>query len=108
MKNKYTIEIFFSDEDEGYIAVTPELPGCSTFGATEEEALDEIKIAIELWIEAARKDGREVPQPNSKPLISGLTEEAWDTIDGTIAHKRLNDESDRIVTVDEARRTLGI
>jgi predicted RNase H-like HicB family nuclease len=43
---KYAIEIFYSKEDEGYIAVIPELPGCSAFGETEEKALDEVKIAM--------------------------------------------------------------
>ncbi|WP_346297597.1 type II toxin-antitoxin system HicB family antitoxin [Geoglobus acetivorans] len=56
--HEYTIGIFYSEEDEGYIAVVPELPGCSAFGETEEEALREIKTAIELWIEAAKKEGR--------------------------------------------------
>ena len=43
---KYTIEIFYSGEDEGYIAVAPELPGCSAFGKTEE-VLKEIRVAID-------------------------------------------------------------
>ncbi len=43
------IKFFYSEEDEGYIAVVSELPGCSAFGETEEEALKEIKVAIELW-----------------------------------------------------------
>jgi len=47
--NKYTIEIFHSEEDEGYIAVVPELARCSAFGETEEEALGEIKIAMKLY-----------------------------------------------------------
>jgi predicted RNase H-like HicB family nuclease len=58
-----TIEIFYSEEDEGYIAVVPELLGCSAFGEAEEEALREIKTAIELWIETAKKEGREIPKP---------------------------------------------
>jgi predicted RNase H-like HicB family nuclease len=66
--NKYAIEIFYSDEDEGYIAVVPELPGCSAFGETEEMALKEVKIAIELWLETAQKEGREIPQPQGKEL----------------------------------------
>jgi predicted RNase H-like HicB family nuclease len=49
---RYTIEIFYSEEDEGYIAVE-----------AEEEALWKIKTAIELWIEAAKKEGREIPKP---------------------------------------------
>jgi len=53
--HRYTIEIFYSEEDEGYIAVVPELPGCSAFGETEEEALKEVKNAIELWIEATKE-----------------------------------------------------
>ena len=66
---RYTIEIFHSEEDEGYIAVVPELPGCSAFGETEEEALKEIKVAIELWIEAAKKEGREILKPMGRAGI---------------------------------------
>ena len=67
--NKYAIEIFFSEEDEGFIAVVPELPGCSAFGKSEEVALKEIKIAMELWLEAARKEGKESPQPKGEGLL---------------------------------------
>jgi predicted RNase H-like HicB family nuclease len=73
--NKYTIEIFYSEEDEGYIAIVPELPGCSAFGETEEEALEEIKTAIELWIETAKKEGREVPKPKGKEILSYVYKE---------------------------------
>lgn len=54
---KYAIEIFYSDEDEGYIAVVPELPGCSAFGETEESALKEVKVAMELLLELTEKWG---------------------------------------------------
>ena len=64
--------IFYSEEDEGYIAVVPELPGCSAFGETEEEALKEIKVAIELWIEAAKKEGREIPKSMGKELLKAI------------------------------------
>lgn len=63
MGYKYAIQIFYSEEDEGYIAVAPELPGCSAFGETPEKALKEIKVAIELWIETAKKEGRKIPKP---------------------------------------------
>jgi len=66
MPHKYAIEIFFSDEDEGFIAVVPELPGCSAFGETEEEALSEVKVAIGLWLEVARQEGREIPEPSGR------------------------------------------
>ena len=48
---KYTIKIFFSEEDEGYIAIAEELDSISAFGKTEEEALKELKIAISLYFE---------------------------------------------------------
>ena len=64
---RYTIKIFYSEEDEGYIAVVPELPGCSAFGETPEEALKEVKVAIELWIEAAKKEGISFPICNPTP-----------------------------------------
>ncbi|MEW6007823.1 MAG: type II toxin-antitoxin system HicB family antitoxin [bacterium] len=74
---KYAIEIFFSEEDEGYIAVVPELPGCSAFGETEEKALEEVKVAIELWLETAKKEGREMPQPYGKGFLKPLYDETF-------------------------------
>lgn len=71
---KYAIEIFYSSEDEGRIAVVPELPSCSAFGETEEEALKEAKIAMELWLETAEREGREVPSPRGKALLAQLAE----------------------------------
>ena len=70
--HKYAIEIFYSEEDEGYISVVPELPGCTAFGKTEEEALEEIKTAMELWLETAKKEGRKIPQPHGKELLELL------------------------------------
>ena len=71
---RYAIEIFYSEEDEGYVAVVPELPECSAFGETEEEALKEIKIAMELWIETARNEGRQIPQASGKELLRNAVE----------------------------------
>ncbi len=65
---KYAIEIFYSEEDNGYIAFIPELPGCSAFGETEEKALEEVKMAMELWLETAKKEGRKIPQPHGKDM----------------------------------------
>jgi predicted RNase H-like HicB family nuclease len=67
---KRAIEIFYSSEDEGYIAVFPELAGLSAFGETEEEALKEAKIAMGLWLETAKKEGREIPSPHGKALLA--------------------------------------
>ncbi len=72
---KYAIEIFYSEEDKGYISVAPELPGCSAFGETAEKALEEIKIAIDLWIETAKKEGKAIPKPVGKELLKAVVEE---------------------------------
>ena len=72
MPHKYAIEIFFSDEDEGFTAVVPELPGCSAFGETEEEALREVKVAIDLWLETAREEGREIPEPSGREHLRDI------------------------------------
>lgn len=55
MKN-YHINIFYSQEDEGYIADIPDLKYCSAFGSTEEEALHEVLKAKEAWLDAAKKE----------------------------------------------------
>ena len=55
MEEKYTITIFWSDEDQAYIAKVEELEGCSAFGETREDALKEIKIAMDLWLAVAKK-----------------------------------------------------
>jgi len=61
---KYPIEVFWSDEDEGYIAVVPDLPGCNACGETEADAIREAHDAIAAWIKAARKMKRPIPKPS--------------------------------------------
>ncbi|MDD5143969.1 type II toxin-antitoxin system HicB family antitoxin [Methanoregula sp.] len=73
--HKYAIEIFYSDDDNGYIAVVPELAGCPAFGESEEQALQEIKTAIELWLSTARKLGREIPTPRGRGVLRDLLDE---------------------------------
>jgi len=65
----YHINIFYSEEDEGYIADVPDLRFCSAFGETPEEALKEVLIAKANWLEAARSEGKPVPLPRYKPVI---------------------------------------
>ena len=72
--SRYTLELFYSEEDGGYIAVVPELPGCSAFGESEGDAIREVKIAIDLWIETAKKENREIPQPAEKEILKSLLE----------------------------------
>jgi predicted RNase H-like HicB family nuclease len=63
-QSKYRIEIFWSEEDGGYIANIPELKYTSAFGETREEALHEAQIAEELHLETLEKMGRIAPEPN--------------------------------------------
>jgi predicted RNase H-like HicB family nuclease len=65
----YHINIFFSDEDGGYIADIPDLEACSAFGASAEEALAELERAKSAWIAAAREAGKAIPEPRYRPVI---------------------------------------
>jgi len=65
----YHINIFWSDEDGGYIADLPDLGACSAFGNTPEEALAEVEKAKEAWLAAARETGKAIPEPRYRPVI---------------------------------------
>ncbi len=65
----YHINIFYSDDDEGYIADIPDLEACSAFGKTPDEALHEVQKAKKLWIEAAKAEGKLIPSPKYRPII---------------------------------------
>ena len=65
----YHINIFYSEEDSGYIADIPDLESCSAFGKTPEKALAEVEIAKKAWIEGARKAGKPIPEPRYRPVI---------------------------------------
>ena len=66
-KPSYSVQIFWSDEDNGYVAVVPDLSGCSAFGDTAEEALRESEDAIEAWVRP-EATGNAVPSPSQLPL----------------------------------------
>ncbi len=68
---RYPAQVFYSDEDEGFIAVATDLPGCSAFGDTQEEAVAELRDAIDAWQMAAEKAGNPIPEP-STPQIDDL------------------------------------
>jgi len=65
----YHINVFYSEEDEGYIADIPDLKHCSAFGETPQEALREVLIAKNAWLEAARVAGKSIPRPRYRPAI---------------------------------------
>ena len=68
----YHINIFYSEEDEGYIADIPDLEGCSAFGETPADALQEVQKAKELWLQSARSEGKPIPSPKYRPVIYQL------------------------------------
>ncbi|CAN5878834.1 type II toxin-antitoxin system HicB family antitoxin [soil metagenome] len=70
MNNKYAIQIFWSEEDEAFVAVCQEFPGLSAFGETREEALHETQIALDLMIEIYREKGISLPEPQSVLLAA--------------------------------------
>ncbi len=68
----YHVNIFYSEEDEGYIADIPDLEACSAFGATPSEALAQVEMAKAAWLEAARAEGNLIPEPRYRPVIYQL------------------------------------
>jgi len=67
---KYEVIIYWSQEDEAYIAEVPELPGCAADGKTYQEALANAEAAIQDWIETAKELGRSVPQPKGRLVFA--------------------------------------
>jgi predicted RNase H-like HicB family nuclease len=65
----YHINVMWSDEDECYVADIPDLKYCSAFGDTPQEALAEVLVAKELWLETAREEGKPTPPPRYRPVI---------------------------------------
>ena len=67
--HKYEIIIYWSNEDDAYVAEAPELPGCAAHGDTHEAALAHIGQAIDLWLETAREFGDPIPEPKGERLM---------------------------------------
>ena len=68
----YHINVFYSEKDGGYIADIPDMKYCSAFGATPEEALREVLIAMSAWLEAAHTTGKSIPEPKYRPAMYQL------------------------------------
>src|SRR3989304_1383621 len=79
----YHINIFYSEEDGGYIADIPDLDACSGFGDTPEEALAEVEQAKHAWLEAARAQGKPIPPSRAPP------EPRWSGAEGRVEGRRL-------------------
>jgi predicted RNase H-like HicB family nuclease len=69
-KYRYEVIIYWSDEDQAFIAEVPELAGCVADGATYQEAVSNVQTIIEEWIETAREMGRPVPEPKGRLMYA--------------------------------------
>jgi len=67
---KYEIILYWSAEDDSFIAEVPELPGCAADGTTRQEALANAETVIQEWIETARELGRPIPEPKGRLLFA--------------------------------------
>ncbi len=65
---KYEIIIYWNEEDQLFIAEVPELPGCLAHGDSHEDALKNVRDAMELWLDTARETGRLIPEPKGRKL----------------------------------------
>ena len=67
---KHEITIYWSDEDEAYVAEAPELPGCAADGTSYAQALANAEVVIREWIETAQELGRPIPEPKGRLLYA--------------------------------------
>ncbi len=69
MGSRYEIIIFWSDEDNAFVAEVPELPGCMAHGDSYESALASAREAIALWVDTAKEFGDPIPEPKGRRLV---------------------------------------
>ena len=67
---RYEVILYWSAEDSAFIAEVPELPGCAADGATYQDALANVEVMIKEWIEAAREEGRAIPEPKGRLIFA--------------------------------------
>ena len=67
---KYEVIIYWSTEDQSFLAEVPELPGCMADGATYQEALKNVEVIIQEWMDTARKLGRKVPETKGRLMYA--------------------------------------
>jgi predicted RNase H-like HicB family nuclease len=67
---KYEVILYWSEDDEAFIAEVPELPGCMADGATYQEALANVEVIIQEWIETAKELGRPIPEPKGRLMYA--------------------------------------
>ncbi len=67
---RYEVILYWSEDDQAFIAEVPELPGCAADGATYQEALSNAEVIMQEWIETANEQGRPVPEPKGRLLFA--------------------------------------
>jgi predicted RNase H-like HicB family nuclease len=67
---KYEVIIYWSQEDQAFIAEVPELPGCASDGKTHQEALANAEVVIREWLETAKEAGRQIPAPKGRLVFA--------------------------------------
>jgi predicted RNase H-like HicB family nuclease len=70
VKIRYEVILYWSDQDQAFIAEVPELPGCAADGETYQEALAAVEVVIQEWIETAQSLGRSIPAPEGRLLFA--------------------------------------
>ena len=67
---RYEIVLYWSEEDQAFIAEVPELPGCAADGETYQEALQNVEVIMQEWIETAEELGRPIPEPKGRLMFA--------------------------------------
>lgn len=70
MSTRYELVIYWSNDDNAFLVEVPELSGCMADGSTYEEAIANVQVVIEEWIETARELGRPIPEPKGKLMYA--------------------------------------
>lgn len=70
MKIKYELIIYWSEVDQAFIVEVPELPGCASDDETYQEAVQNVEVVIQQWIETAQELGRPIPEPKGRLLFA--------------------------------------
>jgi predicted RNase H-like HicB family nuclease len=68
--HRYEVILYWSAEDEAFIAEVPELPGCMAHGDTQDEALHQAQEAMAAWVEVAQELGRPIPEPRGRLMYA--------------------------------------
>jgi predicted RNase H-like HicB family nuclease len=67
---RYKISLYWSEEDQAFIAEVPELPGCAADGETYQEAVQNVEVIMQEWIETAKELGRPIPEPKERLMFA--------------------------------------